>query len=103
MSNDRVTKLEAMAAKNPADPRPLFGLAAEYEKLGEWERMVDALERYLPQADDEGNAWGRLATALEHLGRPEDARAALTRGIAAATQHGHPGMAAEFEERLEDL
>ena len=103
MSNERITRLEAMAARNPADPRPLFGLAAEYEKLGEWGRVVDALERYLAQADDEGNAWGRLATALEHMDRPDDARAALTRGIAAATQHGHPSMAAEFEERLDDL
>ena len=103
MSNERIAKLEAMAARNPTDARPLFGLAAEYEKLGEWERVVTALERYLAQADDEGNAWGRLATALEHLGRADDARAALTRGITAATQHGHPSMATEFEERLEEL
>ena len=103
MTGDRITKLQSMADRNPSDPRPLFGLAAEYEKLADWAAVVDSLERYLAEADDQGNAWGRLATAFEHLGRIEEARTALTRGVAAATQHGHPGMAAEFEERLEDL
>ena len=80
-----------------------FGLAAEYERLGRWEDVVRELEAYLGRADDEGNAWGRLGHALRELGRTEDARAAYERGIAEAGRHGHPSMAAEFEETLEDL
>ena len=91
-----------MLEKNPADARIRFALALEYEKLQRWEEAADQLRRYLEVADDEGNAWGRLGTALRRLGYDEDARAAYRTGIDAARRHGHPSMAAEFEEVLEE-
>ena len=91
-----------MKERSPDDPRPRFGLAAEYEKAGRWEDAVTELREYLDRTDDEGNAWGRLGHALRELGREEEARAAYRRGIEAAGRHGHPTMAAEFEEVLED-
>ena len=66
-------------------------------------KFSEQLERYLAGYDDEGNGWGRLAEAYAALGRPEDARAALDRGIAASYRFGHPGMAAELEERRDEL
>lgn len=95
--------LRKMVAARPDDPRGRFGLALEYERLGQWEEMVAELRRYLEIADDEGNAYGRLAQALVRLGREEEAREAYRQGIEAAYRHGHPTMAAEFEEALEDL
>ena len=103
MSEQRIDALRRMVERNPGDARARFGLAAEYERLGRWEDVVRELEAYLGRADDEGNAWGRLGHALRELGRTEDARAAYERGIAEAGRHGHPSMAAEFEETLEDL
>ena len=103
MSEQRIDALRRMVEKNPGDARARFGLAAEYERVGRWEDVVRELEAYLGRADDEGNAWGRLGHALRELGRTEDARAAYERGIAEAGRHGHPSMAAEFEETLEDL
>nr|MBA2669526.1 hypothetical protein [Gemmatimonadota bacterium] len=50
-----------------------------------------------------GNAFGRLAAALLRLGREEEAREAYRRGIDAAYRHGHPTMAMEFEEALEEM
>lgn len=99
--NPRIDALRRMAARNPDDPRPYFGLAAEYERVEDWPRVIEHLETYLRLADDEGNAWGRLGRALRHLGRDNEARDAYRRGIAAASRHGHPTMAAEFEEELE--
>jgi len=96
----RVEALRRMADRNPDDPRPHFGLAAEYERVEDWPRVVEHLETYLRLADDEGNAWGRLGRALRALGRDEAARDAYRRGIEAADRHGHPSMAAEFEEEL---
>ena len=96
----RIEALKRMLEKNPADPRLRFGLAAEYEKEGRWDDVVRELRAYLAAADDQGNAWGRLAEALRQLGQEEESREALRHGIEAAYRHGHPSMAAEFEERM---
>ena len=103
MSEQRIDALRRMVEKKPDDARARFGLAAEYERAGRWEDVVRELEAYLRLADDEGNAWGRLGKALLELGRVDEARTAYGRGIDAAGRHGHPSMAAEFEETLEDL
>jgi len=103
MSPDRIASLQRLLARNPGDPRLRLGLAMEYEKLGRWDEVVGELQRYLEQTDDQGNAWGRLGHALHQLGQVEPARAAYRTGIEAAGRHGHPSMAAEFEEALAEL
>lgn len=102
MQNPRIESLRRLTEQRPADARLRFGLALEYEKLGQWEEVATELRRYLELAEDEGNAWGRLGNALRHLGRDEEARAAYRQGIDNAYRHGHPSMAAEFEEVLEE-
>jgi hypothetical protein len=37
------------------------------------------------------------------LGREDEAKEALRRGIAASLRFGHPTMAGEFEARIEEL
>ena len=91
-----------MAGSRHDDPSARFGLALEYERLERWDDVVRELEAYLALADDEGNAYGRLGNALRHLGREAEALAAYRRGVEAAYRHGHPTMAMEFEEVLED-
>lgn len=102
MQNKRIENLRRLVEKNPADPRFRFGLALEYEKLEDWENVAGELQQYLKLAEDEGNAWGRLGNALRRLGRDDEAKAAYRRGVEEAYRHGHPSMAAEFEEILED-
>lgn len=101
VSEERIEALRKMAAARPEDPRPLFGLALELEKAGRWEEVAQTLRDYLARADDEGNAWGRLGAALRHLGRDDEAQQAYRQGIDAATRHGHPTMAGEFEDVLD--
>ena len=102
MSEDRIEALRKMAQAHPEDPRPLFGLALEYENAGRMEEAAQTLRDYLAIADDEGNAWGRLGAALRHLGRDDEAREAYHTGVEAANRHGHPSMAWEFEDVLEN-
>jgi tetratricopeptide (TPR) repeat protein len=102
MTGDRIETLRRMAEAHPRDPRPRFGLALEYEKAERWEEVVHTLSEYLSLTDDEGNAWGRLGAALRRLGRDEEAREAYAKGVEAAYRHGHPTMAAEYEEVLEE-
>ncbi len=80
-----------------------FGLAAEYERAGMWEDVVEQLTAYLASTQDEGNAWGRLGRALLELGREDEARDAYKQGITAAANNAHPSMAAEFQAAIDDL
>lgn len=103
MTNPRLDTFRAMVARAPNNPLARFGLANELLKSELWSEAVEQLNAYLASYDDEGNAFGRLATALEALGRTDDARSALQRGIAAAERFGHPGMANEFAARIDEL
>ncbi len=100
---DRIESLREMVAARPDDPRPRFGLALELERAGRWEEAVAELRAYLAHGRDEGNAYGRLGHALRELGRDDEAREAYREGIEAANRHGHPTMAMEFEEVLDEM
>jgi len=71
-------------------------------KAEDYEAAIIAFNEYLAIHDDEG-AYRLLVQSNEKLKRFENAREAYRKGAQAATRHHHPGMAAEFEERLEDL
>jgi predicted Zn-dependent protease len=100
MSQSRIEVFEQMLAGDPANTAVLFGLAKEYEKAGDDHKLIDALERYLASADDEGNAYGMVARAYERTHQADKARDAYARGVEAATSHGHPGMAEEYRQLL---
>jgi predicted Zn-dependent protease len=93
----------AMVAKNPENPLARFGLANEALKAGLHAEAAEQLQAYLARYDDEGNGWGRLGEALAALGRVDEARDALRRGIEASHRFGHPGMANELSARLDEL
>ena len=99
----RIDTFRQMVAKNPDNALARFGLANEALKNGLWDEAREQLVAYLGMYDDEGNGWSRLAEALEKLGRTDEAREALQKGIAASQRYGPGGMAAELEERLELL
>jgi predicted Zn-dependent protease len=100
MSQSRIEVFEQMLAGDPANTAVLFGLAKEYEKAGDDHKLIDALERYLASADDEGNAYGMVARAYERTNQSDKARDAYARGVDAAMSHGHPGMAEEYRQLL---
>jgi predicted Zn-dependent protease len=103
MTNPKLDAFRQMVAKNPANPLARFGLANEALKAELYAEAREHLEAYLAAYDDEGNGYGRLAEALEKLGRTEEAKDALRKGIAASLRFGHPGMASEFEARLDEM
>jgi predicted Zn-dependent protease len=103
MAEARIELFRKMLTAEPANATVRFGLANELLKLERLAEAVEELRMYLQQADDQGAAYGKLAQALDQLGRSDEARQAYQQGIAAATRHGHPGMAQEFQMALEDL
>ena len=84
MSTSRIDIFKQILESDPSNSSVLFGLAKEYEKAGLNEALVEILDRYLANSDDEGNAFGMLASAYEKIGDRDRAHEAYRRGIAAA-------------------
>ena len=85
-----------MLEADPANSSVMFGLAKEYEKAGLNDALIETLTRYLATFNDEGNAYGMLASAYEKIGDRVKAREVYQQGIEAALAHGHPSMAEEY-------
>jgi predicted Zn-dependent protease len=100
MSTSRIEVFEQMLTSDPANTMVLFGLAKEYEKAGDDAKLIETLEKYLADDDDEGNAYGMLARAFERAKESDKARDAYQRGVEVASAHGHPGMAEEYRAIL---
>ena len=89
-----------MLEADPANSSVMFGLAKEYEKAGLNDALIETLTRYLATSNDEGNAYGMLASAYEKIGDRVKAREVYQQGIEAALAHGHPSMAEEYRMTL---
>ena len=100
MSN-RIEAFKEMLVSDPENTMVMFGLAKEYEKLGQHTNVIELLETYLAKADDEGNAYGVLANAYLQSGEREKAISTYQKGIEAAIAHGHPTMANEYRMTLD--
>ena len=96
----RIDIFKQMLEADPANSSVLFGLAKEYEKAGLNDALIETLTRYLANSDDEGNAYGMLASAYEKVGNRVKAQEAYQQGIKAALAHGHPSMAEEYRMTL---
>ena len=99
--SDRIEVFKQMLETEPENAMVMFGLAKEYEKLGQNEEVIALLENYLARADDEGNAYGMLAKAYEQTGEREKARAIYEKGIQVSNAHGHPSMASDYQMTLD--
>ncbi len=101
MGTSRIDIFRMMLESDPDNTSVMFGLAKEYEKAGRFGEMVEVLTEYLHRADDEGNAYGMLASAHLRNGNREAARRPNERGIEIAQPHGHPTMAQDKPMTLE--
>ena len=90
-----------MLAADPDNTMVMFGLAKEYEKLGQHADVIRILEDYLAKSDDEGNAYGTLGKAYELSGDREKAIEIYKKGIDVSMAHGHPSMANEYRMTLD--
>lgn len=98
---DRIEVFRQMLEAEPDNTMVMFGLAKEYEKLGQHAEVIALLENYLANADDEGNAYGVLANAYALSGDREKAAEAYRKGIDVSMAHGHPSMANEYRMTLD--
>ncbi len=98
---NRIEVFKQMLETEPDNSMVMFGLAKEYEKLGETGEVIKLLENYLAGADDEGNAYGMLARAYEQMGERQKAIQTYEKGIEISLAHGHPSMANDYRMTLD--
>jgi predicted Zn-dependent protease len=98
---NRIEVFKQMLEAEPDNTMVMFGLAKEYEKLGQTGDVIALLEIYIAKADDEGNAYGMLAKAYEQSGDREKAKATYEKGIEVSMAHGHPSMASDYRMTLD--
>ena len=101
LMQNRIEVFEQMLQSDPDNTMVLFGLAKEYEKLGQYDKVISTLETYLSKADDEGNAYGTLASAYTQTGQREKAIETYRKGIDVSMAHGHPSMANDYKMTLD--
>jgi predicted Zn-dependent protease len=100
---DQIDYFGRLAAEEPDQPRARFGYAHALYKAGRHEEAVVEFRAYLGLAEDEGNAYGRMAESLAALGRTDEAADAYLAGIDQAIKFGHHGMADDFQAAMEEL
>ena len=98
---NRIDVFEQMLVDDPDNTMVMFGLAKEYEKTDQYDKVIDLLESYLQRADDEGNAYGVLANAYLKTGDRQKAIETYKKGIDVSMAHGHPSMANEYRMTLD--
>jgi predicted Zn-dependent protease len=103
MLPSRIDAFRSLLARQPDHAHARFGLATELAKGGAHEEAAGHFAQYLDSVDDEGNGWLRYAESLRTLGREDEAKAAIGRGIDAAGRHGHAGLIADLEALREAL
>ena len=102
-AEERIRQLESMLEETPDDRDLRYFLATEYFGKQRFAEALGHLEEYLRLADDEGMGFKMRGICQLKTGRPEEARASLAAGIAAARRHHHADLAAEIEETLAEL
>lgn len=98
---NRIEVFKQMLESDADNTMVLFGLANEYQKIGDWRKTIATLEEYLSKADDEGNAYGMLAKAYEQTGEREKAFETYKKGVEVSNAHGHPSMANDYQMTLD--
>jgi predicted Zn-dependent protease len=96
----RIEEIEKLLASNPDDAFLNFALAMELVKAGQAEEAAGRFDRVTRLDPDYITAYRQWSHMLITLGRKDEARAVLLRGIEAATRAGDPHAVGKMREAL---
>ena len=95
--------LRKFVDKNPNDPFARYGLAMELKKQGQTDEAEAAFAELEQRNPDYVAQYLMRANNLTEAGRRDDARAVMTRGIAAASKKGDAHALGELQQALAQL
>ncbi|HVJ83438.1 MAG TPA: tetratricopeptide repeat protein [Planctomycetia bacterium] len=103
MTLTRRQRMEQMLEKNPADPFLLYGVALECVREGEVAAGLERLRALAASHPDYDATFFQLGQILAQEGEPEEARAWLEKGVAAAGRNGNAKAVREMSEFMDTL
>ena len=103
MTTSRLQQILAMLADEPNDPELRYMLAMEHVSGGDDEEAVRCFQELLSATPDFPPAYHQGARTLQRLGRIDQARELLERGIPVSMRIGDAHAAGEMQELLENL
>jgi len=103
MATTRKQQLEAMLADEPHDGELRYMLAMEHISEGDDEGALACFQELFTVAPDYPPAYHMAGRTLQRLGRLEEAREVLRRGIPLAEKRRDLHAAGEMQEFLESL
>jgi Flp pilus assembly protein TadD len=99
----RMQKIQALLTQDPNDPELHYMLAMEHVSQGDDAGAVHCFEKLFAIAPDFPPAYHMAGRALQRLGRIDEARAVLQKGIPVALSRNDSHAAGEMEELMESL
>jgi tetratricopeptide (TPR) repeat protein len=100
---DKLVALQAMLAKQPADPFLLYGIAMEHKKRNEPTQAIDYFDRCIAADPNYCYAYYQRAQVQEQSGDVEGAKVTYRRGIEAASKSGDAHAREELTAALSIL
>jgi len=101
--SDRLAQLIKFHEQDPDDTFCTYGIAMEHAKAGAHDEALSWLDKTLRINPDYAYAHYQRAVRLSELGRTEDAKAAITEGLAAAQRSSDTHAAEELTELAASL
>ena len=99
----RLEKLEEFTRQNPQDAFAHYGLAMEYKDAGRKDDALETFNALLGFKPDYTAAYYHAGVTLGELGRTDEARDYLTRGMEVAKKNGDFHTLSELEEAISSL
>jgi predicted Zn-dependent protease len=99
----RLETLRRIAAQRPTDPFPRYGLAMELRNTGAHEEALSVFGELEAASPDYVPQYLMHGQLLVELGRKDEARAVIERGIAAATRASNGHAEGELRAALAEL
>jgi hypothetical protein len=103
MAIDRLEALRTMLITDPANTFARYGLAMELVKVGDVEAGLAEFRWLMDHEPDYTPAYYHAGKALETLGRLDDAREVMDKGIVASARVGDDHTRSELQAALDML
>jgi tetratricopeptide (TPR) repeat protein len=103
LEKTRLEILMQFVENKPNDLFTRYGLAMEYARLGEHDKALENFRKLWEQKPDYAAAYFQAGQLLTRMGRLEEARRVLGKGIEAAGRIGDLHAKSEMEAALGEL
>src|SRR5690242_998292 len=97
MSAERIEALKSMVAQDPANAFARYGLAMEYFKTNQLEAAATEFGELISSNPDYAASYYHAGRTLEKLGRVDEARAVMERGVEVTTRLGDHHTRSELQ------